>query len=69
MQDLSDYQKKVLLKNSNVDKITEKHVIYTYRFKIMAIEQYLKGWTANEIFEDAEIDPHYFIKDSCNSCF
>ena len=68
MQELTDYQRKLLFKNPNIKKITEKHVIYRSKFKIRAIEKYLKGWTPNEIFEDAGIDPTYFIKDYCQSC-
>ena len=39
MQGLTDYQRRVLLKNPNVEKITEKHVIYTAKFKIGALNE------------------------------
>ncbi len=68
MQELSNYQKRVLLRNSNVEKITEKHISYTSKFKIRAVEKYLKGFSPNEVFEDSDIDPQYFIKGYCKSC-
>lgn len=68
MQELSDYQRKVLLSNPNVEKITEKHVIYKSKFKIQAVEKYLKGHKPDEIFEEAEISPHYFNKNYCRFC-
>ena len=68
MQNLSDYQRRVLLKNPNVEKISAQNVVYKSNFKIKAVEKYLKGWKPNEIFEDAEIDPNYFIKNYCQSC-
>ena len=68
MQELSDYQRRVLLKNPNVEKITEKHVVFKSNFKIKAVEKYLKGWSPNNIFEDSQIDPSYFVKNYCQSC-
>ena len=68
MQNLTDYQRRLLIKNPNVEKITEKHVVYKSKFKIKAIEKYLNGWRPDEIFEDAGIDPSYFINGYCQSC-
>jgi transposase len=68
MQELSDYQRRILSKNPNVEKLTEKHVVYTSKFKISAVEKYLNGKTANEVFEDAQINPKFFIPDYCHSC-
>lgn len=68
MQELSDYQRKVLLKNPNVEKITEKHVFYTSKFKMQAVQKYLNGSTSQEVFESADINPNFFIKDYCHSC-
>jgi hypothetical protein len=68
MQELSDYQRRLLLKSPNVEKITEKHVVYKSKFKIKAVEKYLNGWKPTEIFEDAGIDPGYFINGYCRSC-
>jgi transposase len=68
MQELSDHQRRVLLNNPNVEKITEKHVIYKSSFKIKAVEKYLKGQKPDEIFKEAEINPKYFMKKYCQSC-
>ena len=68
MQDLSDKQRRVLLKNPNVEKITQKHVVYTSNFKICAVEAYLNGESPKQIFIDAGIDPSYFVEKYCQSC-
>jgi transposase len=68
MQKLSKYQRVVLLKNQNVEKIGTRNVIYKSRFKINAVEKYLKGWKPDEIFKDAGINPSYFIKNYSRSC-
>ena len=60
MQELSDYQRKELLKNPNVEKITEKHVVFTSKFKVKAVELYFDGKSPNRIFEDTGIKIHYF---------
>ncbi len=68
MQELSDYQKIVLLKNPNVEKITEKHVVYTSKFKVKAVELYLKGISPEEIFNRANINLKYFKKNYSRYC-
>jgi hypothetical protein len=68
MQNLSNYQRRVLSKNPNVEKISAQNVVYKSKFKIKAVEKYLKGLKPKEIFEEAEIDPNYFIKNYCQSC-
>jgi len=68
MQNLSPSQKKALLSNPNVEKITDKHVVYTSAFKTMAVEAYLNGKPSNQIFSDAGIDPTFFVTKYCQSC-
>lgn len=68
MQELSDYQRGILLKNPNIKKITEKHVIYRPKFKIQAVEKYIKGVHPDDIFQNSEIDPSFFITGYCQSC-
>jgi len=68
MQELSDYQRRVLLKNPNVEKITEKHIVFTAKFKVKAIELFLKGVSSNEIFRRANINIEYFKKDYTRYC-
>jgi transposase len=68
MHELSDYQRRKLLKNPIVEKVTEKHVYYTAAFKIWAVDQYIKGEPSIKIFESKGIDTSLFIKDYCRSC-
>jgi hypothetical protein len=68
MHDLSDYQKRKLLKNPCVEKITEKHIVYTASFKKWAVKQYHEGLSANEIFDLKGISPKLFKLKYCRSC-
>lgn len=68
MKTLSEKERRALLKNPNVKKITEKHVVYTSKFKIHALEAYLNGKSPNQIFLDAGIDPDVFVTRYCQSC-
>lgn len=68
MQELSSYQKRKLLENPNVEKITEKFVSFTPDFKSLAVKKYLNGENANEIFLQAKIPIHFFKSDYCRSC-
>lgn len=63
MQNFTPYQKKVLLENMNVQKITENHLVFTSEFKIKAVEFYLKGMSADEIFISHGFDANFFEKD------
>lgn len=68
MQELSDYQRRALRKNPNVEKITDKHVVYTSKFKIYAVEEYLRGISSNDIFLSKQINPEFFRKNYCQYC-
>ena len=68
MQNLSMSQKRALLKNPNVAKITDSHVVFTPKFKIKAVELYLSGKSAEDIFISNGIEPSMFIPDFCRSC-
>jgi hypothetical protein len=68
MQELSEYQRKTLLKNPNVEKITDKHVIFTSKFKRKAVEAYLAGESPIKIFENAEINIYYFKPNYTQYC-
>ena len=68
IQDLSDQQRRVLLKNTNVEKLTEKHVVYTTKFKTNALGAYLNGESPNQIFIDAGFNPSFFVSKYCHSC-
>lgn len=60
MQSFTLDQKRILLENSNVLKITENHLVFTPEFKIKAIKLYSKGMTADEIFISHGFDPEFF---------
>ena len=68
MQELTKYQRKILLKNPNVKEITDKHVVYTSEFKIHAVESYYQGVLPDEIFKRAEIRIDFFKKHYTVSC-
>jgi len=68
MNQLSDEQKKKLLKNPNIEKITNNHVIFKANFKIRAVELYLDGKNPEDIFTKASIPIHYFQDRYCDSC-
>lgn len=69
MHNLSTYQKRKLLENPNVEKLTEKFVVYTTKFKESALRSYLKGERPKNIFIKAKIPIHYFDDPKyCNSC-
>lgn len=68
MQELSNYQRKVLLNNPNVEKIVEKNVIFTSKFKISAVEKFIKGIKPDHIFEEAHINLSFFSRDYARSC-
>lgn len=68
MDQLSKDQKQKLLKNPNVEKITENHVVFKSTFKIKAVELYLEGKSPEDIFKEAHIPLQYFKDRYCDSC-
>lgn len=68
MHQLSDYQRRKLIENPNVESITESHVHFKGEFKIWAVENYLKGIHPNELFIDAGIDLSFFEEKYAYSC-
>ena len=68
MHILSPPQRSKLLANRNVLKITEKHIVFTPGFKLKAVELFLEGISAQQIFIDAQIPIEYFKHDYCKYC-
>jgi len=68
MQNLSDYQRRKLLENPNVEKITEKHVVFTSNFKIKSVESFLNGLSATEIFNKEGINLNFFKPNYAQYC-
>lgn len=60
MNEFTEQQKKKLLKNSNIEKVTNKHVVFKAKFKTKAVEKYLEGKSPKEIFIEAGIDLDMF---------
>ena len=60
MNQLSDYQRRKLLENPNVESITDDRVYFTGDFKIWSVEHYLKGKHPNDLFSEAGIDLSFF---------
>jgi hypothetical protein len=60
MHTLSDYQRRKLLENPNVLKVTEKHAVFNAKFKVKSVEANLVGLSAREIFEKAQINLSFF---------
>lgn len=56
MEKLSDLDKKKLLSNPYVEKITDSHISFSPGFKILAVERNLKGETPVSIFNSSGID-------------
>jgi hypothetical protein len=52
----SDSDRKRLESNTNVEKVTKSHVVYTLKFKILALKKYDQGIPPKRIFSDAGID-------------
>ena len=63
MAKLSELDRKRLLKNKHVLKITDDRVIYTPDFKIYAVSENLKGRNPAEIFREAGVDIDLFGDD------
>ena len=67
MNRFTQKQKEELLKNPNVLKITDDHLVFTADFKLKAIKLYARGLSADHILlaSDFELDwfePEYFQK-------
>jgi len=68
MHELSEQQRRKLLENPNVEKITEKFIQYSSSFKIKAVERYLRGDHPDQIFTDAKILINFFEKQYARHC-
>ena len=68
MHDLTEPQRQELLKNKNVEKITNKFIVYTSEFKVKAVELFLDGQHADKVFLDEKIPIHFFKEDYPRSC-
>lgn len=63
MGKLSESDKKRLLSNRFVEKITNSHIVFTAEFKIRAVKENLQGKTPIKIFEEAGINSSLFLEE------
>jgi transposase len=63
MEKFSDADRKRLLASPYVEKLTESHVVFTSKFKSLAIKKYLEGMSPSDIFNDLGIDTSLFLPD------
>lgn len=56
----SDSDRKSLESNSNIEKVTKSHVVFTLKFKLLALKKFKLGIPPKRIFADAEIDLNLF---------
>lgn len=63
MKKWSEADKKALLSNKYVSKITGSQVTFSPTFKIKAVEMNLEGKSPRDIFFSLGIDPAYFVSD------
>ncbi len=63
MSKFSADEKKKLLGNHYVQKVTESQVSFTSEFKILAVKQHKSGKTPDQIFIDAGLDTSLFLED------
>lgn len=68
MNDWSENQQKSLLKNKNIEKVTEKHVVFTAAFKMKAIQKFHEGEAPDEIFRKAGVNLKWFKRDYARNC-
>lgn len=60
MSELSDSDRKRLLKNKHVLKIMGDRIVFTPEFKVKAVQENLKGRSPAEIFREAGIELSQF---------
>jgi hypothetical protein len=63
MEKISDSDRKILLSSPYVEKITESHVVFTVKFKILAVQKYFEGKSPNNIFTELGIETSIFLPD------
>ena len=66
--ELSEYQKRRLLKNKYVEKITENHVVFTCEFKTLVVEAAFKGMLPDEFFKQEARTTNYLHPRYASTC-
>jgi len=68
MHKLSKSQKKNLLKNPNVERLTDSFVVFSAKFKVMAVEAFLNGQDPDQIFLALKVPINFFKPDYPRLC-
>lgn len=63
MGKFTEADKKILLSSSYVEKITDSHVVFTVKFKTLAIQKYFEGNHPINIFSELGINTSLFLPD------
>jgi transposase len=61
MSKFSEVERKKLLSNKYVQKVTDTQVLFTSEFKIKAIELFSQGFSPEKVFLKLEIDTSLFL--------
>lgn len=61
-------QQELLRRNPQIAKVSEKAITYKDSFKLIAIEEYMKGKTPSEIFRQAGINPEIIGSENPKRC-
>ena len=68
MGKFSEADRKTLLSSPYVEKITDSHVVFTVKFKTLAIQKYCEGNNPSNIFNDFGIPTAVFLPNFPNKC-
>ena len=63
MGKFSDTVRKQLLSSPYVEDVTDSHVIFSVKFKTLAVQKYLEGLQPAEIFSNLGLDTSLFLPD------
>ncbi len=63
MGKFSETDKKTLLSSPYVEKITDSHVVFTIKFKTLAVQKFFEGNHPISIFNDLGINASLFLPD------
>ena len=55
--------RKQLVTSPYVEDVTDSHVIFSVKFKTLAVQKYLEGFSPSEIFSTLGIDTSLFLPD------
>lgn len=63
MGKFTDADRKRLLSSPHVEKISDSHVVFSVRFKTLAVKKNLEGSNPSDIFNELGVDSSLFLPD------